>query len=107
MPRCGQASMRAKASPRGSRPITNGISRRIALTSCERCTRPLGRTRYQKPKSISESGVCFSGTSSSGMASQRQRTTGREQVESTTASAVSEVTLTFVSSQSQDVHCFQ
>src|SRR5438445_12966169 len=57
MPRCGQASRRAKGFSVRSRPIPSGMSSSIALCKWPRFTRSEGSARYQKPVSISESGA--------------------------------------------------
>ena len=57
MPRCGQASRRANARPARSRPSASGVSSSIALTISPRPTLSDGNARYQKPNSMSESGV--------------------------------------------------
>src|ERR1035441_9241691 len=67
MPRCGQASRMAKARPCWSRPTTRGCSSSIVGNNSPRFTLSLGKARYQKPKSIRESGVCDCSGESSGM----------------------------------------
>src|SRR5215470_20343839 len=57
MPRCGHASRSAKAFPMRSRLITKGIPSSMALCRRPRVTLSEGKARYQKPVSISESGV--------------------------------------------------
>ena len=64
MPRWGQASRRANGRSCESRPSTRGISSSVAFSRRLLCKYSAGSARYQKPGSMSESGVWRWGESS-------------------------------------------